>query len=70
VGQGETPQEAIDKVKEAITSFEEAHQVENSIYSSSISISELHEFLNLEDAREATRNITGVVKQGTSLEWG
>ncbi|MEA5499435.1 type II toxin-antitoxin system HicB family antitoxin [Limnoraphis robusta Tam1] len=54
VGQGETPQEAIDKLKEAIASFEEACQSENNVYSSPISIQELHEFLTLEDTEPST----------------
>ena len=54
VGQGKTPQEAIDKLKEAISSFEDACQSETNVYSSPISIQELHEFLTLEDTEPAT----------------
>lgn len=54
VGQGNTQQQAIDKLQEAITSFEEIYQSENNIYSSPISIQELHEFLTIEEKEEQT----------------
>jgi predicted RNase H-like HicB family nuclease len=54
VGQGNTQQKAIDKLQEAIASFEEIYQSENNIYSSPISIQELHEFLTIEEKEEQT----------------
>ncbi len=53
VGQGETPEQAIDKLKEAIISFLEVYQSEINIYSSHIRIDELHEFLAIEDAESS-----------------
>lgn len=50
VGQGMTKDEAIKKLKEAISSFEMAIQDEPDIYSTPISIKELHEFLTYEDS--------------------
>lgn len=49
VAQGDTQQQAIDKLQEAIASFEEIYQSENNIYSSPLSIKELHEFLTIEE---------------------
>ena len=49
VGQGITPEQAIDKLKEAIYSFLEIYQQEINIYSSPIRTDELHEFLAIED---------------------
>ncbi|WP_017292939.1 type II toxin-antitoxin system HicB family antitoxin [Geminocystis herdmanii] len=49
VAQGETQQQAIDKLQEAIVSFEEIYQSEDDIYSSPLSIKELHEFLTIEE---------------------
>ena len=49
VGQGKTPEQAIDKLKEAIESFLEIYQQETNIYSSPIRIDELHKFLAIED---------------------
>jgi len=49
VGQGKTPEQAIDKLKEAIEFFLEIYQQETNIYSSPIRIDELHEFLAIED---------------------
>jgi len=54
VGQGITQQEAMDKLQEAMASFEEVYQLENDVYSSPISIQELHEFLNIEEQEEKT----------------
>lgn len=54
VGQGNTQTEAIDKLQEAIASFTEIYQLEKDIYLSSISIQELHEFLNIEEQEEKT----------------
>nr|WP_202803669.1 type II toxin-antitoxin system HicB family antitoxin [Spirulina subsalsa] len=54
VGQGNTQEQAINKIQEAIASFVEVSQSENNIYSAPISIQELHEFLTLEDSEEKT----------------
>jgi predicted RNase H-like HicB family nuclease len=48
VGQGETKNDAMKKLKEAIESFEEAYRKEIDVYSAPISIKELHEFLTIE----------------------
>ena len=50
VGQGNTPQQSIDKLKQAIESFSEVYESESDVYFSPLSINELHEFLTLEDA--------------------
>jgi len=49
VGQGVSKDNSIRNLKEAIESFEEARDSEEDIYSSPISINELHEFLMVED---------------------
>jgi len=48
VGQGDTKDDAIKKLKEAIESFEEEYRKESDIWSAPISIKELHEFLTVE----------------------
>jgi len=48
VGQGVTKEDAIRKLKEAIESFEEVSEKDSDIYSASVSIKELHEFLTIE----------------------
>lgn len=53
VGQGKTPEQAIDKLKEAIDSFLTVYQQETNIYSSPIRIGELHEFLAIEDTENS-----------------
>ena len=45
VGQGNTPEQSIDKVKQAIESFSEVYESESDVYLSPLSINELHEFL-------------------------
>jgi predicted RNase H-like HicB family nuclease len=50
VGQGNTPEQSIDKLKQAIESFSEVYEAESNIYLSPLAINELHEFLTLEDA--------------------
>jgi predicted RNase H-like HicB family nuclease len=47
VGQGQTQDIAIQKLKEAIDSFEMIHEFDPDIYSEPLSIGELHEFLNI-----------------------
>lgn len=48
VGQGDTKEGAVERLKEAITSFEEVRKREEDIYAAPISIKELHEFLTVE----------------------
>jgi len=48
VGQGDTKEEAVGKLKEAIISFEEVRKSETDIYSAPLSVKELHEFLTVE----------------------
>jgi predicted RNase H-like HicB family nuclease len=50
VGQGDTKENAVKKLKEAIESFDSVRDVESDILSSPISIEELHEFLTVEAA--------------------
>ncbi|MEI3651892.1 MAG: type II toxin-antitoxin system HicB family antitoxin [Dolichospermum lemmermannii FEM_B0920] len=49
VGQGDTQEDAVNKLKEAIESFEDVYESKNNIYKSTISIDELHEFLLVEE---------------------
>ena len=49
VGQGNNQQESVDKLKEAIESFQSVQAIENNIYTAPVSIEELHEFLMVED---------------------
>ncbi len=51
VGQGDTQENAISKLKEAIESFEEVYKAEDNIYQASIPIPELHEFLTIEEQK-------------------
>lgn len=48
VGQGNTKEAAVEKLKEAVESFEEVRKNEPDIYTSPLSIKELHEFLTVE----------------------
>ena len=50
VGQGNSPEQSIDKLKQSIESFSEVYESESDVYLSPLSINELHEFLTLEDA--------------------
>ena len=50
VGQGDTKENAVKKLKEAIESFDSVRELESDILSSPISIEELHEFLTVETA--------------------
>jgi len=47
-GQGDAKEQALAKLREAIQSFEDARALDGSIYTSPISIGELHEFLTFE----------------------
>lgn len=48
VGQGNSKEDAVAKLKESIESFDEVYKTENDIYNAPISIKELHEFLTIE----------------------
>jgi predicted RNase H-like HicB family nuclease len=48
VGQGKSKKKAIQKLREAIDSFEEIAQTDEEVYSAPLSIKELHEFLTVE----------------------
>ncbi|MEA5576015.1 type II toxin-antitoxin system HicB family antitoxin [Anabaena sp. UHCC 0451] len=48
VGQGDTQEDAVNKLKEAIESFEDVYESEDNVYKSAVSIDELHEFLLFE----------------------
>ncbi len=50
VGQGDTKEMAVVKLKEAIDSIEEVRRTDEDIYSAQLSIKELHEFLTVEGA--------------------
>ena len=48
VGQGDTKEGAVERLKEAIISFEDVRRCEEDIYSAPLSVKELHEFLTVE----------------------
>lgn len=48
VGQGDSKEQAIEKLKEAIDSFGSARRNDPDIYSAPIKIKDLHEFLKVE----------------------
>ena len=48
VGQGKTKKKAVQKLREAIDSFEEVAKTDKDTYNAPLSIKELHEFLTLE----------------------
>ncbi len=50
VGQGDSKETAVEKLKEAIDSFEEVRKNESDIYSAPLSIKDLHEFMTMESA--------------------
>ena len=52
VGQGNSQEDAIKKLKEAIESFEVVYESESNIYKSPVSIDELHEFLSVEEKEQ------------------
>ncbi len=54
VGQGETQEESVNKLKEAIDSVRDIYASNSDIYTSPLAIKELHEFLNLEDRETMT----------------
>lgn len=47
-GQGNTKEQAVEKLKDAIESFGSARKDDSDIFTSPISIKELHEFLTVE----------------------
>jgi predicted RNase H-like HicB family nuclease len=49
VGQRDTQEDAVNKLKDAIVSFADVYESEENIYKSAISIDELHEFLLVEE---------------------
>jgi predicted RNase H-like HicB family nuclease len=53
VGQGKSKKKAVQKLKEAIDSFEEIARIDQDVYNAPLSIKELHEFLTVE-GREPT----------------
>ncbi|MEH1999970.1 MAG: type II toxin-antitoxin system HicB family antitoxin [Nostoc sp.] len=52
VGQGNSQEDAIKKLKEAIESFEVVYESESNIYKSTVLIDELHEFLSFEEKEQ------------------
>jgi predicted RNase H-like HicB family nuclease len=50
VGQGNTPEQSIDQLKQAIESFSEIYEAESDISLSPLASNEFHEFLTLENA--------------------
>lgn len=52
VGQGVTQEDSISKLKEAIESFQAVYETENNIYTASLCIEELHEFLMIEEKEQ------------------
>ena len=51
VAQGETKKRVLEKLKEAVSSFDLVRQDEPDIYTAPVSIKELHEFLTIEEAK-------------------
>lgn len=45
VGQGGSTDDAVEKLKEAVVSFQDALKVEKEVYNERISLKDLHEFL-------------------------
>jgi predicted RNase H-like HicB family nuclease len=56
VGQGETQDSAIVKLKQAIESFQEVYASKSDIYCAPVPIKELHEFLTAE-SKEPTSEV-------------
>ena len=54
VAQGETKKEAIEKCREAISSFELVRREELDIHTAPVSIKELHEFLTFDNTVAVT----------------
>ena len=49
VGQGKTKEISVNKLKEAIASFQDARKSDEDIYTAPLTVKELHEFLTVED---------------------
>lgn len=56
VGQGNTKENAIEKLKEAINSFGDVCKEESEVYTAPLSIKELHEFLTVEGKEPTTES--------------
>ena len=56
VGQGNTKENAIEKLKESIGSFGDVCKEESEVYTASLSIKELHEFLTVEGKEPTTES--------------
>lgn len=57
VGQEETKEKAVEKLKEAVDSFESLRKSENDVYSAPVAIKELHEFLTVEDVESVSEQL-------------
>ncbi|MFB2974840.1 type II toxin-antitoxin system HicB family antitoxin [Microseira sp. BLCC-F43] len=53
VGQGDSQENAISKLRDAIESFSEVYESEPDIYTAPISIEELHEFLTIQGEEQS-----------------
>ena len=62
VGQGDTKENAISKLREAVSSFEDALNEDQEIYTCPLCIKDLHEFLTIEgnDPRSETYELRAV----------
>ncbi len=56
MGQGETKENAIEKLKEAIGSFGDVCKEESEVYTAPLSIKALHEFLTVEGKEPASES--------------
>ncbi|NET62349.1 MAG: type II toxin-antitoxin system HicB family antitoxin [Symploca sp. SIO2E6] len=56
VGQGDTQEQAITKLREAVQSFQEVYVSQADVYCNPISIKELHEFLTVESKEPVSEN--------------
>ena len=52
VGQGNTEEKSIDRLRDAIDSFEDVRRTEKDVYAAPISIKELNEFLTADNSNE------------------
>ena len=55
-GQGVTKENSIEKLKEAIDSFEEIYKTESDVYNAPLSVRDLHEFLTIEGKGPASES--------------
>jgi predicted RNase H-like HicB family nuclease len=53
VGQGNTKENAIQKLREAIQSFQDVFEQESDVFSAPLSVGELHEFLTVQQEEPA-----------------